>query len=221
MADYGKGILGGFNGLVGTVVGATFRTIEVMRSKPKKSTAKPVQSQINQRTKFALITSFLSRVKTLIDVAFKPSSKQLSPMNAAVKENLKKAITGVSPNFEIDYSAIQISNGAGNLNGVNSLTGAAVEGGKLLITWDKNYASWYSDTELPIRDKDSARIFVYSETSDSGLISGFAVKRSAGTLQTGLPANEGDIVHAWIFFVSEDGLKISRSQYVGFITVIY
>jgi hypothetical protein len=41
MAKFNKGILGGFSGTVGTVVGANWRGMDVMRSRPKKSGSTP------------------------------------------------------------------------------------------------------------------------------------------------------------------------------------
>ena len=41
MANISKGILGGFSGKVGTIVGANYRGKDIIRSVPKKSGRKP------------------------------------------------------------------------------------------------------------------------------------------------------------------------------------
>ncbi|MET4140951.1 DUF6266 family protein [Pedobacter sp. UYP1] len=51
------GILGGFSGKVGTVIGARWLTLDVMKSLQKKNINPPVRSEIDQRTKFGLSTT--------------------------------------------------------------------------------------------------------------------------------------------------------------------
>lgn len=58
MGTFKKGILGGFSGTVGTVVGSTWRGMDVMRSRPKKSGSAPTPEQLLQREKFALAMRF-------------------------------------------------------------------------------------------------------------------------------------------------------------------
>lgn len=214
MAEYEKGILGGFSGLVGTVVGATFRTVEVMKSRPKKSTKPPKQSQINQRLKFALITRFLAKSQKFIKEGFKPATVHLSPMNEAAKYNLLNAITGVAPNFEIDYSKIAIANGT--LRPVSKVVVTVNEAGKLVVTWDKVYDGSFDEFEKPIRDMDTARVYIYSEDTGFSMTAGYGATRISGTLTTWPPSdNAGETMHVWLFFVSADGTLSTTSKYLG------
>ena len=66
MATYNKGILGAFSGKVGPVVGATWRGKDVMRSLPKRSNRMATVIQQQQRTKFAMVTEFLSGIQPVI-----------------------------------------------------------------------------------------------------------------------------------------------------------
>jgi hypothetical protein len=59
MGTIKKGILGGFSGKVGTVVGASWRGISYMRSLPQKVRNPRTQGQRSQRNKFALALSLL------------------------------------------------------------------------------------------------------------------------------------------------------------------
>lgn len=52
MATLSKGILGGFSGKVGPVVGATWRGMDVIRSRPKSSRRTPSERQLEQQLKF-------------------------------------------------------------------------------------------------------------------------------------------------------------------------
>ena len=63
MGTIRKGILGGFSGTVGTVVGANWRGMDVIRSRPKSSGSNPTPAQLMQREKFALAIKFQNSVK--------------------------------------------------------------------------------------------------------------------------------------------------------------
>lgn len=209
-----KGILGGFSGAVGTIVGCVFRGMDIIKSKPRPSSKKPVQSQIDQRFIFALITEFMRLLGDYIRLGYSSKNQKLSPLNAAVQYNLKNAITGKSPNFEIDYSKMRISNGT--LNSVSDLTIILNAAGRVEVTWNKAYEDMYNPDEKLIRDNDRAYIFIYSEDTHFALKTGAATLRSAGSLKAPLPSeNAGEKMHVWLFFVSEDEKQSSTSKYLG------
>ena len=59
MGTFEKGVLGGFNGKVGTVVGSTWKGKSVMRSKPpSKRSGPPSAAQLVVQAKFTLMTKF-------------------------------------------------------------------------------------------------------------------------------------------------------------------
>ena len=66
MGTYNKGILGPFRGIVGPVVGSTFRGKDVMRSRPRKSNRAATALQLQQRAKFRRVTQFLTPVRVLV-----------------------------------------------------------------------------------------------------------------------------------------------------------
>ena len=59
MARITKGILGGFSGKVGLVVGASWRGQDIIRSTPKPSSKPPSEKQLLQQLKFRLVIDFL------------------------------------------------------------------------------------------------------------------------------------------------------------------
>jgi len=59
MGSIRKGILGGFAGKVGTVVGISWKGGSYMRSLPRKFRNKPSLLQMEQRTKFALAVNYI------------------------------------------------------------------------------------------------------------------------------------------------------------------
>jgi hypothetical protein len=55
-----KGILGGFSGKVGSVVGASWKSIDYIRSLPASVRNPRTPAQVNQRSKFATVIKFLT-----------------------------------------------------------------------------------------------------------------------------------------------------------------
>ncbi|WP_336734977.1 DUF6266 family protein [Chryseobacterium sp. VD8] len=65
MARITKGILGGFSGKVGTIVGANWRGQDIIRSIPKPSSKQPTNKQLLQQTRFSMVISFLQPLKNI------------------------------------------------------------------------------------------------------------------------------------------------------------
>lgn len=89
MAKYLKGILGPFTGLVGTVVGATWKGIQIMRSRPVKPGGIPTEAQERQRAAFALTMQFLRPIADVLTIGFQAYRDGLTPFNAAFAENIQ------------------------------------------------------------------------------------------------------------------------------------
>src|SRR5262245_8682047 len=111
MATISKGILGPFSGLVGTVIGGTWKGISYMRSKPSPSERSPSIAQLEQQAKFKLILRFLQSMTPLLTVSFKELAIQKSGFNSAFSYNIKNAVAGIYPAFEIDYPQVLVARG--------------------------------------------------------------------------------------------------------------
>ena len=104
MATFEKGILGGFSGKVGTVVGGNWKGIDYMRSKANKRNSVPSQKQLEQQLKFGLMMKFLQPMSALLEVSFSDYAIRKTGINSAFAYNYANAITGAFPDFAIDYS---------------------------------------------------------------------------------------------------------------------
>jgi hypothetical protein len=93
-------------GRTGNNVGRVVKDKNTFSMRPAKSSVDPTQLQIDQRFKFGLIATWLRRLAGVIDVGFKDYDAEMSPRNAAISYNLLNAVTGVSPNFSIDYEKV-------------------------------------------------------------------------------------------------------------------
>src|SRR5665811_1743364 len=111
MGTINKGILGGFSGKVGTVVGGTWKGIDYMRIKSNRRNFVPSQKQLEQEAKFSLMMRFLQPLAALLKITFNDFAVKKTGMNSAFAYNLENAITGTYPNFTIAYANVLVSRG--------------------------------------------------------------------------------------------------------------
>lgn len=208
MARYTKGALGAFSGKLGNVVGSNWRQIDYLRSLPRPSKKPASPLQMAQRAKFALVTSFLSTIRDVLNVGFGDTKRGRSTgYNEAMKVMLTQGISGEYPDFEIDYEKVILSKGG--LAPVPSME--FMEDGPLSIEF-----SWESvvNGKNSFEDDDVV-ILLYNKTKN--LFSIYEeVQRKDETFSAVMPNSfEGDELVSWVFLVKRDGNTTSPSQYVG------
>lgn len=210
-----QGILGGFRKKAGSVVGAYWRTLDVIRGLPRSSGKAPTQAQKDQQLKFRLTTSFLSWISDLVEVGYKSMSKVATPMNLAVSYNINAAITGIAPDFTLDYKKIRFSDG--KLNLPEGLSVESVAGAKLKFSW------LHTDPDSKFLDAtDMASILVYNPVKAKFLKLLNVVPRSTGTYTLQVPVSfADDEVHCYISFnsVKQKNL-VSLSAHLGLVPVV-
>jgi len=211
MAKIESGILGGVRGKVGTVVGAIWKGIATIRAYVATISNPNSEGQLAQRSKFSTVIAFLKPMASLIALTFRSLAVKQTCFNAAMKLNLKNAITGVFPNFEMDYTKAILS--VGSLPGaLNPATLAAIAGA-IEFTWDDN--SWAFGADAT----DEAVIIVYNPLKGVESIMG-GIARSVGTQTIVLPnAYTGDEVQCYIAFKKAKSNVFSDSQYISGIVV--
>jgi hypothetical protein len=209
------GILGGFSNKTGAVIGAYWRTLNVMRGLPRKSGKAATQQQLDQQSKFRLIVSLLSKAKSVINRGYNSDGKIATSMNMAVSDNLAQAIMGASPLFAVDYPLVTFSKGS--LDEATDVTLEGIATSKVDFKW--TYDGESSDT---INATDEATLLVYNP------IKGRFVKLEAAALRSELgfalqmPASYmGDTVHAYLIFFSQTNKKkVSNTTYAGQVVVM-
>ena len=210
MGKLNVGILGGFRGTVGTVVGSSNRKGEdIIRVKSKKPCTSNTEAQINQRAKFRLVTGFLQAINFLLKIGFKKVAGDLmSPYNYACQFALKNAISGEAPNFEIDYSKVLISDGG--LSQVKG-AGAVLADGNVNFSWEDNSGSGLGAST------DKAIMLVYNATNRELSYSTEQATRLSASGIVPLPSGStGDELMVYLFFQSAGNpTLVSSSQYLG------
>lgn len=211
MGKISQGVLGGFSGKVGNVVGGTWKGIDYMRIKPASVANPRTQGQLDQRSKFSVTLKFLQSMTDFLRVGFKLYANKMTQFNAAMSYNLNNAITGTYPNFAIDFASALLSRGGltGALNPSVTSTGGLVE-----FAWIDNTGSGNASAT------DKALLVVYNPAKDEAIYDTSGVVRPTASQNLAMPSDYvGDTVEAFIGFISDDGKEVANSVYIGSVTV--
>ena len=165
MGNIKQGILGGFSGKVGTVVGSNWKGISYMRAIAPSIRDARTAKQLAQREKFKLVLGFLRSVQSYVRVGFKMYAIRQTAFNAAMSYTMRNAVKGVSPNFSIDYSKVMVSRGSLALPlNIQKLNNE----GEIGISWSDNSGmanAMDSDFAMPLAYNAVKNVAVYDMVS--------------------------------------------------------
>lgn len=213
MGTIKQGILGGFSGKVGTVIGSSWKGISYMRGQAQHVKNPRSAGQLNQRSKFSLALSFLQPVVPYIRIGYKSQAAKQTEFNAAMSYTIKNAITGSYPNYALDYTKIVVSKG-----GLTQVTGATA-------TWDNNSnevkIDWTDNSGVGnALATDKAMPFIYNKAKGETIYDTAGATRATHTQSLTVPNDwEGDKVEVYLGMVSEDGKEVADSIYLGEVTL--
>lgn len=213
MATFNKGILGGFSGKVGTVVGFNWRGLDVMRSLPKKGSRLASERQLEVRARFSVTARFLAPLKSLLSDYFGQPSGQKSRYNLAFSYHNLEALTGTYPDYEIDFPKVIITKG--ELLGLEQPVLEAQSNATLKFTWTNNTGvgeAKATDALLVVVFNPARELFAYQTQ---------AANRDQSSYLFDLPDNwVGDTVHTWVGMVDAEGKKCSSSVYLNAVVLV-
>lgn len=213
MGTFKKGILGGFSGTVGTVVGANWRGLDVMRSRPKSSNTNPTAAQMLQREKFALAMKFQNSLRTMQSRLYGDNAGVLSRVNLAAKHLLTEVVTEESGKAVLQMSKVLVTKG--DLTGFEGLTVTPNPSGVLEFSWKDN-----SNDQLG-KKSDIFSTAVYEEESGEFIVREGPETREEASATVQLPlAWVGKKVHIYAFFQNAEQNSACTSQYAGSVTVL-
>ncbi len=112
MGKISQGILGGFSGKVGNVIGGNWKGIDYMRVKPANVANPKTEGQVDQRSKFSTVLQFLQPLQGFLKVGFHAYAVKMTEFNSAMSYNVKNAIIGEYPYYAIDFESVLVSRGA-------------------------------------------------------------------------------------------------------------
>lgn len=208
MATLSKGILGGFSGKVGPVVGANWRGMDVIRSRPKSSKRTPSERQLEQQLKFKLAISFLQPIKNIQSRFFGSGSGVKSRVNLAVSYTISEAIQMVAGLPELIFNKVLITRG--ELTSFQNAVLTTQPGGVLHLEWEDN------STQGDAAPTDQVSIVCYCAELNNWEIYEGIVMRSDLMADVTLPAYYlGKTMEVYAFLNNEKQTAASTSLYLG------
>lgn len=211
MGKITKGILGGFSGKVGTVVGANFRGVDTMRSLPTKSNREGSAKQKLQRSLFAAASVFLQPVNSVVSVYFGSPVGTSSARNLAMSYTMTDVMQQNGDSIEVQYSKVLLTKG--DLTGFQNMQ-TVPENGGLHFSWTDN-----SDQG----NANSTDVFcaaVYDAEAELWHLQEAATRNEA-TATVPLPVvMTGHSVQVYTFFRTADETKACTTLYAGEVMVV-
>ncbi|WGQ07528.1 DUF6266 family protein [Pedobacter gandavensis] len=215
MGTYKPGVFGPFNGRVGDVVAARWKDINVVRNRPAKSSKPATLGQLDHRSRFGLVTAFAGKVADQIAVGFRQMTGNYTPTNIMTKAMMKNAITGIYPDYKLDYASISMSKD-GSLDLGKNLSVQLLAGQTVQV-------SWVLDT-MPGKVPgltDKVYIMLYNSDKHKVIRSADGLVRGDTPITMYVPSSfVGDEVHCWVFFASVENKDVSPTAYLGVGTVL-
>ena len=203
MGIINQGILGGFSGKVGPIVGFRWKSNYYIRARAAKVSNPRTPKQQEQRGKFATAFSFLKAIKPFIRIGYKEFTQDKSAFNAAMSYTLKRAVTGSGKEIRIDFDRALVS--MGTLMPIFEGT-ATQNGNKMYFNWQDN--SGMGNAE----DTDIAMLLVYNKDKETAVYDTKTALRSSQHAELQLPSDwQDDELIAYLSFCSVDGNTIANS----------
>ena len=212
MATINRGILDGFFGKVGTVVGSFWKGIPVMRAYVRRIHDRKASSQQIIRVRFTtlnvLASAFLSALR--IGMRNAAAASRTTECNVFVKKNWEAVQATTVDSVSVDYADLAVAQG--------SLTG--VQFGAPNFDNPQTVSVGYATNEECDKTSldDKVYVFVYCPDAKCGVLSA-PVNRSVKSISVTVPAYwNGMKVHVWGFTLGaglDNAGELSNSDYIG------
>ena len=212
MGEIKNGILGGFSGKAGSVIGYIVRGKSYIRGlNRKKNKKKASPAQLASRARFKMIQEWRARHTSLFATTFKNHTHERSAQNAAHAFNAH-IVKGEYPNFQIDPAEIVIS------------SGTLPELADLTMHFDDQlqlHFSWTMGNKKGEHPRDVLTVFVqyedeakFQEATTTACIR--ADKKLIYKLQH---PQRKSAAHIYVTVLSDDRERAANSKYMGRIAI--
>lgn len=212
MARIKKGILGGFSGTVGTVVGASWRGMDVIRSRPKSSGGTPTEPQLVQRAKFAAAIKFQNALRSMQSRLYGENAGVKSRINLAASYLLREVVEYVNDGVVLRMDKVIVTKGG--ITGFQNLAVTPAAAQMLNFTWTDN------SSQMLAKVTDIFCTAVYEEESAEFAITEGPETRVDAAASVILPESwAGKTVHVYAFFQTAEQNEACNSLYLGTVVV--
>jgi len=201
------GILGGFQGKVGTVIGSTWRGESIMRALPKTAAKAPTESQRIQRLKFKAVSEFLNPIRSTLSTYFGNDTGVKSKYNMATSYHITNAVEITEQGTQILYPRVLVAKGT--LFGFQNLTTTHSET-VITLNWEDNTVFGNAKAE------DAVNVVCYIEEVNTFYVFESIANRDGLTASVTLPQNFlGYNVEVYAFLYDTVSKTSSNSVYLG------
>lgn len=213
MAVIKKGILGGFSGKVGPVVGANWRGKDIIRSTPKSSSKPKTEKQLMQQLKFKTAVAFLQPLRGIQNRFFGTNAGARSKVNLSTSSVISQAMDLVDGLPVVLYNKVLITKG--DLTGFQNAEAVALSGGVLQLSWEDNAVQGNALAT------DKVSVVCYFEASNTfEIYEGLAFRSSAEVSITLPSAYTGMEAQLYAYLYNEEETQACNSVHLGTITVL-
>ncbi len=209
MARIFKGILGGFSGKVGNIVGSTWRGIDVIKSLPKKVNRVPSEKQAAIRFKFAKAISFLKPITDIINMGYQDHLlTDRTAFNEAISNLMQVDMIGDGLIKHFDLSKIKLSKGSLDVLHKLKVERDATNNKNLQLTWE-------TPAGEPKKRGDDLVHLVFYDPATNKFVTPPPFKRMDKSVRFLLEDELGLIdINLWVFVSDEDRREVSNSQFI-------
>ncbi|QZE15279.1 hypothetical protein K4L44_05450 [Halosquirtibacter laminarini] len=148
MGTINKGILGGFSGKVGSVIGSSWKGIQVMRSLPTASKRKKSSKSIEHQAHFKKVIDVISKGGVIFKQGFAPMAKGQTAFNAAFSRNFS-VFSMKSGKLDIAYDKFALSNGS--LGNLKNFKATVNDLGTLSLDWNPTNVERFDNRDLMVQ----------------------------------------------------------------------
>ena len=211
MGKINRGILGGFSGKVGTVIGGFWNGIQYMRAVPQNVRDAKSPGQMRQRQRLKLLSTLVKQFNTFVQIAFENNRQGQTSGNLAYSYNLKNAFSGDYPDQEIAYDQLRVAQGG--LTGALNASVDAIEEGEVTFSWSDNSTNGNAGPD------DRVMLLLINADKQESVFDTQGPKRDESSATLTIPDSySGDKLHAYIAFRNSDRGTVSNSTYLGTVT---
>ena len=206
MATFKQGILGGFSGKVGGVIGRSWKGIDTMRSQPSSVTNPRTNAQVSNRTRFKSVSQLAAAMLTTI---VKPLNDRFAQKMSGFNDFCQRTASAFGAQGAFVPANLVLSKG--KLSAPAGLVQNASSFDEVLFDYSKDLSGSF----------DAATDKVYAVVIDKdgnvlGVSSGEAT-RFEGFLAMSTPVGRSPVNPGTLYvsFLRADGTQVSNSSYIA------
>ena len=206
MATFKQGILGGFSGKVGGVIGSSWKGIDTMRSQPSSVTNPRTNAQVSNRTRFKSVSQLAAAMLTTI---VKPLNDRFAQKMSGFNDFCQRNAGAFDSTGAFIPGSLVLSKGKLTAPAISAF---ALEGDGVMSVSFSNAIDGSFDAGT-----DKLFAVVLSPNGDVLGVSAGLTNRSSGSVDVAIPvgidANDHPI--AYLSFLRADGTQVSNSSYIA------